>query len=456
VAALSVAALSILLIVEAAGTAQRIGNDDARHTLSGALAELAKQYRDRVGADANWYALPPEAQDLSLRAVARIVCQAYPDVQGGYTAGAPELDYPAAARRAIAGLLADARSSGSASRVSADAHDLYVSEALRLGPSDPIAWAQKRLPGRNDPWLRQRQALLAALALAGLVSVGGVIATVVRLHQGIREIQRGLRALEEDFAYSLPQRNDELGEISGSINRMAAVRRSLEAEVAREQRLRSIGRLAAGVAHEIRNPLNSIRLCMEMFERRLDRHCLRREDLQMVCGEVDRLNHLLTGLLTFDNRKQPRRVREAVLPVVQQCLDLLQPQASERGVALEMKNPDGEVAALFDVLNLKQAVMNLVLNAIQASRQGGSVHVAISKAGGAVRVTVRDEGPGLTAEQQERLFEVFYTTKANGTGLGLAVSRELVAGMGGALRYEDGRPGARFLIDLPVENGSNG
>ena len=450
IAALSVTALSILLILEAVRTAEHMVVADARHTIDRALEQLVGRYGDRVGADPSWPALPGEAQELSLGSLARVVLASYPDVEGGFHSsafGRRDVSNPrvAAALRSLS-----ANSHATSGIVVPDGKDLLVIEARPIDASDVTVWASKRLAGRNDPSGRQRLGLLVVLALCGLVSVGIVLATGARLRQGIREIQRGLLVLEQDFCHLLPERDDELGEISGSINLMAAARRSLEAEVAREQRLRSIGKLVAGVAHEIRNPLNSIRLAMEMLETRLAGNTLRREDLRMVRSEVDRLNHLLTDLLTFGQAREPRGERQAVWPVIRDCLDLLTPQAHERGIRLFLAGEDCSPEAVFDEQRLKQAVLNLVLNAIQASPHGTAVRVAIAADSGGVRVAVHDEGPGLTTDQREHLFEAFYSTKPKGTGLGLAVSRELIAGMGGDLTYEPGRPGATFLICLPA------
>ena len=453
VAALAVAALSVELIGEAVSSAQSMVVADARHTLGRALTALIQQYRERAASDPEWSSLPFEARDFSLHAVAQIVVKSYPDVEGGYydrrrigtTWGAhANLD------RAIDALIARASSQGSAASVTSAGKDLFVMEAHQIAQADFGVWAVKRLPGRNDPWTGQRAFLLAALALAALVSVGGAIATGGRLHRGIAQIRRGLIALEQDFEYALPRRNDELGEISAAINRMAAVRRVLEAEVAREERLRSMGRLVAAVAHEIRNPLNSIRLSMEMIERRLSKNTLRSDDLRMVCCEVDRLNDLLTNLLTFERAKTPQPERQQLLPVLNRCVQLLRAQAEERGIRLSVADHEASIEAVFDAQRLTQALLNLVLNGIQATPRGGSVRIAIARHRDEIQVIVRDAGPGLSGDQKRHLFEAFYTTKTSGTGLGLAVSRELVTSMGGQLTYEDAKPGAQFVICLPA------
>lgn len=454
-AAASVAALSAVLIFEAVRSAERSVVADAHRTLQAALEELARQYRERSEAEPTFAALPAEAQDVSLRAMGQIVFRSYPEVGGGYYAEGqllgstiPDSGPGALERSTQREIAARGLAVGPGVRALPGTHDLLAYAARQVEPG-VVVWALKRLVGRNDPWIGRRALLLALLGFAALVSVGGAIATGIALRRGVGEMQRGLVRLEHDFSYALPQRNDELGEISGSINRMAAARRMLEAELAREERLRLIGRLVAGVAHEIRNPLNSIRLAMELIEQRLRRGTLQPEQLQMVRSEVDRLNGLLTDLLTFNQAKKPDTQRLPVIPLLRRCVELLRVQAGERGVRLKIDAAEANCEAAFDPQRLMQAVMNLVLNAIQATPPGGTVTVLVETVEGAVRIAVRDCGPGLSREQREHLFEAFYTTKPNGTGLGLAVSRELLSSMGGELSFEETEPGACFVLSLP-------
>jgi two-component system sensor histidine kinase HydH len=145
---------------------------------------------------------------------------------------------------------------------------------------------------------------------------------------------------------------------------------------------------------------------------------------------------------------------EAVGPVLRKCIALVQPQAASREVEIREATGATDLQARFDPEQLTQIVMNLLLNAIEAARKGGTIDVRTESCDGRVRIHVHDSGPGLTVEQAEHLFEAFYTTKPDGTGLGLAVSRELAASMGGALRFLNEGPGARFEIELPAARGN--
>nr|MDQ2712743.1 ATP-binding protein [Acidobacteriota bacterium] len=237
--------------------------------------------------------------------------------------------------------------------------------------------------------------------------------------------------------------------ISRSINRMASVRRKLENELRREDRLRAVGRLAAGLAHEIRNPLNSIRLTVQLLERRLEANSVRREDLQTVRTEVDRLSNLLNDLLDLQRSRQPRPELQAVFPVLQHCINLVERQAVMQSTTIYLDSPYQQMEAFFDSQQLTQTVVNLLLNALQACHDGGTVHVRAFEENGISRIEVQDDGPGLDSEQQEHLFEPFHTTKPAGNGLGLAVSRELMRSQGGNLVYSPSQEGACFVVELP-------
>lgn len=266
------------------------------------------------------------------------------------------------------------------------------------------------------------------------------------LSRGVTEIQAGLAKLETDFSQSLPEGSDELGEVSQSINRMAGARRKLEEELRREDRLRAIGRTVAGIAHEIRNPLNGIRLSMQLLEQRMSRGAVEPEQVQSVIAEVDRMDVLLSDLLSFRDKQQAVLTEQNVLPLIEKCVHLVQPQAGAARIRVEAE--DADFQARIDGQRLTQAVMNLLLNALEADPQC-DVNVRLRSSDCRVVIEVNDSGPGLSEEQRQHLFEAFYTTKPDGTGLGLAVSRELVAEMGGTLAYKNISPGTTFVIELP-------
>lgn len=467
-AAVSVASLSVVLITEAIQGAERVILGETNKLITNAIAELKQQYSYRVASDPSWHGLPSAARDLSARGITQTVLRPYPGIEGGFytegdflgyafpthDGGPDKTDVP----RAESGLIrALAQRSLKEHRATAEVFhgktDLLVLGAIPVPDTQASAWAMKRLVGRGAPGAGRRELMLSILVVAALISVTGTLATGLSLARGVSEIQRGLANLEENFEFRLPERSDELGGISRSINRMATVRRTLEAELRREDRMRALGRVTAALAHEIRNPLNSIRLTVQLLERRLGMNAIRPEDLKTVLVEVDRLSSLLNDVLDLQRVRQPRPKVQPVLPVLRHCLTLLDRQAEMQNTSVTLEAPEEEFSAMFDAQQLTQTVVNLLLNAIESSPAGGTVHVGAFDRNGKVEVEVRDEGPGLHAEQQERLFEPFYTTKPSGTGLGLAVSRELIRSQGGDLRLRASSAGACFVVELP--KGSN-
>ncbi|MBV8071923.1 MAG: HAMP domain-containing protein, partial [Acidobacteriaceae bacterium] len=442
IAAASLAAISILVITDAIRSAERVVVGETKRTLAAALSELQRQEEYQERSAAYWSSLPQHAKDVSLRNMTDTVLRSYPGVEGGFYAasntflgyaypthdtGSVKTDVPAAESKLIMVLAQRSmRTPQRIEQVIRGKMDLLVLAAVRGASPTTAVWVMKRLPSRVDPNGRMRGILLGILVVAALASIAGTLATGIGLARGVSQIKIGLAALEQDFDYRLPERPDELGTISRAINRMAGVRRRLESDLRREDRLRAVGRLASGLAHEIRNPLNSIRLTVQLLENRLNSGRLREADLKTVRTEVDRLSALINDLLDLQRTRQPVLKFQPVMPVVNHCCDLLQRQAEVKGVRLQSITKTQEVFAFFDAPQLTQTVMNLLLNALEASKEGDTVQIQIADHSGAVTVQVRDTGPGLNTEQQDHLFEPFYTTKPSGTGLGLAVSRELM------------------------------
>jgi len=465
-AAISVATLSAILIVRSIRGAERVVLGDTRRVLSAANAELELQYSERASADSAWATLPDAARNISLRAVSQATLRSYPGVEGGYSVGGqilgysypthgsgnPKVDVPEAERPEIESTIQAAATSGKGERVLRGSRDIVVIDAV--SQRDYIAWTMKRLAGVTDAAETRRTFLLISLVIAALVSVFGTLATVIGLRKGIAEIQSGLARLETDFAFDLPVSGGELGSISRSVNRVADTRRNLEAALRRADRLGAIGRMAASMAHEIRNPLNGIRLTMQLLKQKLGNPVkngeIRASDLDLVIGEVDRLNALLSDLLAFREAPKPNLEEQNLLPIMERCVELLEPLAQERNVAIRIQADKADAHTAVDATHLTQVLTNLVLNALAAVPEGGIINLHLVRNGSGFMIDVHDTGPGVPPESREHLFEPFYTTRNGGNGLGLAVSRELINRMGGTLEYRDGGTGATFAIHLPA------
>jgi len=206
----------------------------------------------------------------------------------------------------------------------------------------------------------------------------------------------------------------------------------------RAERLKTLGEMAAGMAHEVKNPLAAIRSSAQILTERVSGK--EAQFAQIIVSEVDRLNRVVNEFLDYA-RPAPLK-RELVLfsALLDSCLELLAPVIKQAGVAVKRAYPENERKVNADTNQLRQVFLNLVLNAVQAMRAGGEVALEIRQEGGSTRVSVRDRGSGIPTDKLRQVFEPFYTTKPGGTGLGLPIAQRIVSEHGGRLVIES-RPG---------------
>ena len=248
------------------------------------------------------------------------------------------------------------------------------------------------------------------------------------------------------------------GEIQGQLLHVEDIteRRAKEARLRRAESLASLTTLAAGVAHEIKNPLGSIGIHIQLIQKtlkaagRLDRTTVRRY-LDIINEEVDRLNRIVVDFL-FAVRPMDARLEEGDLnQVIADLLEFVHFELEEDKVVLESRL-DEEIPPLsFDEKLLKQALLNVINNAVAAMPDGGTLTVATERAGDVVLIHVIDTGTGISEENMAKIFEPYFTTKEFGSGLGLTVVYKIVKEHGGeiALKSKEGE-GTTFTISLPI------
>jgi len=236
-------------------------------------------------------------------------------------------------------------------------------------------------------------------------------------------------------------------------------KRELARRAQMAEKLAAVGTMTAGLSHEIRNPLNAAALQLSVLERRVQKLSGEArppllEPLYLVRDEIRRLDHILEDFLQFARPREfvPRPVEMPA--VLGKVLDLLEGEAERRGLTvLRDFRPVPPVAG--DEERLRQVVMNLALNSLDASPRGGTVEIACrlepGDAGDLVAVTLDDAGPGVPRELRDRIFEPFFTTKAAGSGLGLPIVHAIVTQHGGTIGVEESPAGgARFTLRLPA------
>ena len=232
--------------------------------------------------------------------------------------------------------------------------------------------------------------------------------------------------------------------------------RALQSALEREQHLAHVGTLSAGLAHEIRNPLSSVKMNVQMIRDRLEKLAI--DDKESLLRKADRVEHevarLEDSISDFLIFAAPRPLAKKLADInaaVDSVIELI--RQSEKGVEIaKLLDPDIPPVAV-DESMFAECLQNLLINAMQAAGEGGKVEVETALEKNAVSIAISDSGPGVPEAEREKIFEVFYTTKKGGTGLGLNIARRIVEDHGGSISV-DASPslgGARFVVRMPIE-----
>jgi signal transduction histidine kinase len=243
------------------------------------------------------------------------------------------------------------------------------------------------------------------------------------------------------------------------LENLGGQREQLLAQVKAAERLASVGTLAAGLAHEIRNPLVSVKTFIQLLPERLHDEEFRTQFLEIVDGEVQRICRLVDNLLDFAKPSKPSFKCENINEIAESMLSLLQSRIREKGIHILQKLSPEIPSTLVDKERVKQVFLNILLNAIQASSLMGKIYVQTSlvcptgdtSGHRFIQILVRDEGPGIPEHMLERVFDPFFTTKPDGSGLGMAIANQIVLEHQGFIDVESSvGKGSTFFVNLPV------
>ncbi|HVJ92248.1 MAG TPA: ATP-binding protein, partial [Labilithrix sp.] len=248
--------------------------------------------------------------------------------------------------------------------------------------------------------------------------------------------------------------DDEIGELASVFERMVAAVAKAQNRALANERLAAIGKMAAHVTHEIRNPLSSIGLNIELLEENLAEAGIDGESkalLSAITREVQRLEHLSEEYLRVARLPQPRMESEDLASKVRQIVAFAKPELDRAGLGLELDIEPEIPLVLFDEGQIRQAVLNVLRNAREAMADGGTIRVYVRAEGMSVVVGVDDEGSGIPEEVRARIFDPFFSTKGEGTGLGLAITRQIIEAHGGSIAVEPrDSKGTSFRLLLPI------
>lgn len=338
-----------------------------------------------------------------------------------------------------------------------EVHDLIERMEAKVTASAASAAVDEYAPSIRI-WLLV--VMFASLIIVALTAALGVILVrrwVTRPIGVLRDA--AVRLSRGEFSHRVPVGPpDELGLLSAEINQMAGMISSLQEERIERERLAAAGEVVRRLAHNIRNPLAGIRSLAELTRSSLPAGDPGIESQTRIIQTVDRFERWLAELLQATTPPnlalQPRDV-----PIAQWLDGVVAPlraAAAAKGVALELDTSGGPESATFDPRHLEQALVGIVNNAIQASPVGKAVTIAATRNHQTWQLSVTDQGPGVPSELSDQVFRPYFTTKPDGTGIGLAVAKQVVDQHAGRIRVESaadpssGGSGARFVVELPL------
>ncbi|WP_295476944.1 sensor histidine kinase [uncultured Pseudomonas sp.] len=291
------------------------------------------------------------------------------------------------------------------------------------------------------------------------LSVGWFISQ--RLTRPLRGLAAGVQAVTAgDYQQHVEViGSDELADLSVTFNHMTERLRELqdlEAQLRRRDRLHTLGEVAMGLAHEIRNPLGIIKTATQLLHRRAALPEADMRHLEYVISEVTRINDLITEFLDFARPSAPLRSLQPARPLLEDLLGFCAPELATRHIEAHIEERDPETRIYADGRQLTQACLNLVLNAIDAMPDGGTLTLSLSSEGPWTLISVSDTGQGIEADMLERIFTPFVTTKASGTGLGLAKVYSIMENHDGHIEcISEPGAGATFNLYLPSHEHSD-
>ncbi len=232
--------------------------------------------------------------------------------------------------------------------------------------------------------------------------------------------------------------------------------RSLEQRMRESERLAAVGRMAGGVAHEVRNPLSSIKGLALLLKNKFPAGSKEQATAELLIQETGRMNRTITEMLSFTRPATLNLQKIDLAHLLERSLELIRAEAAENAITTSFEVEAGLLPVLGDVDRLQQVIMNVLINAMQAMENGGTLAISLKNlwVGDAVELRIQDSGPGIAPELLSQVFYPYFTTKPSGTGIGLAISQKIIADHGGTIELEsEPGKGTTVIVQLPVCHG---
>jgi signal transduction histidine kinase len=366
----------------------------------------------------------------------------------------------AAARRAVA-------SPQALGGVDVAGHDVFVASsspmadarhpALHTRPLYLVFLAQQLPMAARLNELRRMALFLAGVSLAfGLIGAGLLARSVVHPIDALLDMTTLIG--EGQFDVRLEKvRDDEIGQLVEAFNTMATSIADYRDKLVRAETFAALGRVASTVAHEVRNPLNAMRGCIEYLRLKRPDDAVVQHHAGMIGEEITQLESFVSDFLRVTRIERPRLAPTDLADLLRARVALHEAAAIERGVRIALAPPHDPLLVIADPQQIGIVIENLINNAIDAMPEGGDLSIRAEAAGATATVTVSDTGNGITPDVQKNLFTPFFSTKAEGAGIGLAISRRIIEAHGGRLDFSS-TPGSgtTFRAEFPIVPIGNG
>lgn len=313
----------------------------------------------------------------------------------------------------------------------------------------------------------ERHAVLL-VASSGAVAICAVMILVlaVLIHRPVRELQEKIARVgtgDLDAEVKFARRNDEIGDLGRNFNLMVRqlregrdeIQRLHQTQMSRAEHLATMGELAAGLAHEIRNPLAGIAGVIEIIGRDLPASSPARAVVKEVRQEVMQINRIVSDLLECARPKPPETRRSDLNATVEHAVMFARQQALSKSIDVEFHRAALPLEVEHDSNQINQVLLNLLLNSIQSIDHRGKITVTVERHNVLAAIAITDTGHGIAPEHLPHIFRPFYTTKGNGTGLGLSLARRIVEEHGGRMEVSSTLGhGSTFTVFLPLNRAS--
>ena len=330
----------------------------------------------------------------------------------------------------------------------------YISPVVLNGKVVAVISAGERL----NPFFYQSsyfRKMLRYFTLGVLALVMIVTLIIFRnLATGVDRLKQGLNLMEKDIHHLLPEMSGELGQVAQAVNRMAVglnEKERLEDRLKQSEHLIALGRLATGVAHELRNPIGIIKTLVELMKEEYSQVSGIEEFTRAIDEQVDRQANEIQELLDFGRPTKVSIKECSVNDLIKGVLSFSTAMLRKQSVTVELQLDNKLSKILADTEKLKQVFVNIIVNAAEAMPSGGKLTIITKETDNMLIISFSDTGEGIPTEETLRIFDPFYTTKTTGTGLGLSISYQSIKLHGGTIDVKSTlNKGTTFIINLPV------